>query len=375
MLKICTVVGARPQFIKAAPVCRAFQAVGNASIEEFLVHTGQHYDAAMSQVFFEQLGIVSPRYNLGVGSGTHGQQTGQMLADIERVLVHEKPDWVLVYGDTNSTLAGALAASKLHIPVAHVEAGLRSFNRGMPEEVNRIVTDHLSDLLFVPTETAVRNLAREGIVAGVHLVGDVMEDATAEYSAAAERNSSVLASLGLRRREYLLVTVHRAENTDNPERLCNIISAIRELAEENVVIWPVHPRTRKRLNGFEPGGRNLRLLGPATYLDMIALERNARVVLTDSGGVQKEARWLGVPCVTLRDETEWLETLADGWNQLAGANAHKIVAATMTARGKFRTESLPAARSGAALRIAAHLAAAGWHGSDLDAKLPAGQNS
>jgi UDP-N-acetylglucosamine 2-epimerase len=365
MLKVATIVGARPQFIKAAIVSRAFQRTHATEIEELVIHTGQHYDDTMSQVFFDQLGLAAPRYNLEIGSGSHGQQTARMLIAIEEVLVREKPDWVLVFGDTNSTLAGALASAKLQIPIAHVEAGLRSWNRRMPEEVNRVVTDHLADLLFAPTETAVQNLASEGITSGVHLIGDVMQDAIEEYARVADESSPLSRSLGLRKGEYLLVTVHRAENTDNIDRLSSIVSAIRRLAEMDVVVWPVHPRTRKRLNDIEPGAPNVRLIAPVGYLEMISLERNARVVLTDSGGVQKEARWLQVPCVTLRDETEWVETLIDGWNQLTGASPDKIVAATMQARQKSNARPLPLNRlssPGAASRIVEHIALApAWH--------------
>ena len=340
MLKVSTIVGARPQIIKAAVVSRAFQNTGAGRIEEFIVHTGQHYDEAMSQIFFDQLGLARPRYNLGIGSGSHGKQTGRMLMAIEEVLIQEKPGCVLVFGDTNSTLAGALAAAKLHIPLAHVEAGLRSWNRNMPEEVNRVLTDHLANLLFAPTETAVRNLANEGITSGVHLIGDVMQDAIAEYARVVDECSSFSRSLGLQTREYLLVTVHRAENTDDLERLSSIVKAIQKLAEKDTIVWPVHPRTRQRLNALQAELPNVRLIAPVGYLEMISLERNADVVLTDSGGVQKEARWLQVPCVTLRDETEWVETLANGWNQLAGVKPERIIAAVMQARQK-RNGHLP----------------------------------
>lgn len=358
MLKVSTIVGARPQFIKAALVSRAFQKVSTVEIEEVMVHTGQHYDETMSKVFFDQLGLAAPRYSLGIGGGSHGQQTGRMLAAIEEVLVHESPGWVVVYGDTNSTLAGALTAAKLHIPIAHVEAGLRSWNRQMPEEVNRIVTDHLSDLLFAPTETAVQNLTREGITTGVHLVGDVMQDAIAEYRRIAEERSSVLNALGLETHGYLLVTVHRAENTDNTDRLSNIVRAVRKLAETNVIVWPVHPRTRKELARIEADISNVRIIAPVGYVDMIALESNARVVLTDSGGVQKEAKWLRVPCVTLRDETEWVETLVDGWNRLAGADPERIVAAAMREFQKSNGKSPEMNSAGAASQIVKHIVAA-----------------
>ncbi|MEJ5239535.1 MAG: UDP-N-acetylglucosamine 2-epimerase (non-hydrolyzing) [Limisphaera sp.] len=343
-LKIVSIVGARPQFIKAWPVSRALRQAGHT---EILVHTGQHYDDAMSRVFFEELGLPQPDVHLGIGSGSHGQQTGRMLAALEPVLLEHRPDWVLVYGDTNSTLAGALAAAKLHLPLAHVEAGLRSFNKRMPEEINRVLTDHCSDLLFCPTQTAVENLAREGITRGVHLVGDVMQEALLEAREIARTRSRILERLGLEPRSYLLVTVHRAENTDDPARLRGIWEALTDLARARPVVFPVHPRTRKALAGLGLSvdtleetapvptdgalrvlrplpGLDLRLLPPLGYLDMLRLEESAQVILTDSGGVQKEAWWLGVPCVTLRDETEWVETVTSGANLLAGTDAHRI---------------------------------------------------
>jgi len=319
-MKIITIVGARPQFIKSAPVSKALH---NAGHEEFLLHTGQHYDHRMSQIFFEEMGISKPKANLGVGSGLHGQQTGQMLIQIEEILLTEKPDWVLVYGDTNSTIAGALAAIKLHIPVAHVEAGLRSFNREMPEEHNRVLTDHCADLLFCPTQTAVDNLAHEGVSQGVHLVGDTMYDAILQFSKIAQQQSTILQDLELTPQEYLLATVHRPYNTDVPENLVNIISAFLELGEP--VVFPVHPRTRKALDIDIPADKNLRLIEPIGYLDMLMLEQNARVMMTDSGGMQKEAYFFAVPCITLRPETEWVETVEIGWNMLVGADKQQIV--------------------------------------------------
>lgn len=320
-MKIVTIVGARPQFIKAAAVSRELR----RHHREVLVHTGQHYDDNMSQVFFDELGIPAPDYQLGIGSGGHGAQTGAMLSAIEAVLLREKPDRVLVYGDTNSTLAGALAAAKLRIPVAHVEAGLRSFNRGMPEELNRVLTDHLADLLFCPSETAVANLAAEGIAAGVHWVGDVMREALASAWKRAERESKVLDRLGLVAGGYALATVHRAENADDLVRLTAIVEALQEISLRMPVIFPVHPRTRRRLPESPAGAGNLRLLEPQGYLDAMQLTAAAAVVLTDSGGLQKEAYWLRVPCVTLREETEWVETVQQGWNVLAGADREKIV--------------------------------------------------
>lgn len=330
-MKILTIVGARPQFIKAAMVSRAILRHGVAHpdvpVTEEILHTGQHYDESMSRVFFDQMGIPAPAVNLNVGSGLHGDMTARMLAGIEKEIVDRKPDLVLVYGDTNSTLAGALAAVKLHVPVAHVEAGLRSFNRRMPEEINRILTDHVSSLLFCPTHTAVKNLTDEGISNGVHHVGDVMYDAALVFGEIAERESTILRDLGLTPNKYLLATVHRAENTDDPVRLQSIMSALQELAVTETVIFPVHPRTRSKLDNPTSNIQNLKFIPPVSFLDMVQLEKNARCILTDSGGVQKEAYFHGLPCVTLRDETEWVETVKAGWNQVVGADTKKIIAA------------------------------------------------
>lgn len=326
-MKILTIVGARPQFIKAAPVSKALQSDGH---REYLVHTGQHYDHRMSQVFFDELDIQKPHVNLGVGSGPHGRQTGEMLARLEEVLLEQTPDWVLVYGDTNSTLAGALAAVKLHVPVAHVEAGLRSYNREMPEEHNRVLTDHCSDLLLCPSQTAVDNLVNEGITTGVHLVGDTMYDAVLQFSEVAQQRSTILQDLSLEPKKYLLATVHRPYNTDSPENLRNILTALAESGER--VILPLHPRTRTRMQeaGLLATYTNLdrlRLIEPVGYLDMLVLEQNARMILTDSGGMQKEAYFFRVPCVTLRPETEWVETVDAGWNVIVGAERNRIVEA------------------------------------------------
>jgi UDP-GlcNAc3NAcA epimerase len=326
-MKVFTVLGARPQFIKAAPVSRALREKG---IQEFLLHTGQHYDYQMSQVFFDEMGIPKPDVNLGVGSSLHGKQTAQMLIGIEEYLIQEKPDYVLVYGDTNSTLAGALAAVKLHIPVAHIEAGLRSFNREMPEEHNRVLTDHCADLLFCPTKTAVANLEREGLSKGVYWVGDVMYDAVLQFGEIAKKKSRILDDLDLEPKKYLLATVHRQSNTDNVKNLRNIIDAFSEIDE--TIVFPVHPRTRKKIeeaNLFKqkPEIKKIKMIEPVGYLDMLMLEQSARLILTDSGGIQKEAYFFGVPCVTLRSETEWVETVEMGWNILAGVEKQDIIKA------------------------------------------------
>ena len=323
ILNIVTIVGARPQFIKAAPLCRALREAGH---REYLIHTGQHYDADMSHVFFEELQIPQPEINLEVGSGSHGQQTGQMLMRLEDVLLAQKPHWVVIYGDTNSTVAGALAAVKLHIPVAHVEAGLRSFNRHMPEEHNRVVSDHLADLLLCPTQTAVENLAREGVMQGVQLVGDIMYDSLRYNLQLAQKRTSLLDSLQLESKEYALATIHRAENTDDPERLRAIFEAFDRIALSGLsIVIPLHPRTRKKLQELDVSLSNLRLLAPVSYLNMIMLAQHARLIMTDSGGLQKEAYWLNVPCLTLRDETEWIETVETGWNVIVGAQTDTII--------------------------------------------------
>jgi UDP-GlcNAc3NAcA epimerase len=301
-------------------------------MSEVLVHTGQHYDDNMSAVFFEELDIPTPNYNLGIGGGSHGQNTGRMLEAIEQVVIREKPDWVLVYGDTDSTLAGALAAAKLRVPVAHVEAGLRSFNRRMPEELNRVLTDHASDLHFAPTETAIENLAREGIAGGsVRWAGDVMYDAALFYGDRAERESGVLDRLNVQPKGYALATVHRSENTDDPTRLRAIMEGLGTSGVD--VILPLHPRTRRKLHEAQVTlSRSIRAIDPVGYLDMVMLERNALRIATDSGGVQKEAYFQRVPCITLRDETEWVELVEIGANQLVGADADKISAALLNTR-------------------------------------------
>jgi UDP-N-acetylglucosamine 2-epimerase len=323
MMRVVSIVGARPQFIKLAAVSRALRTCH----EEIILHTGQHYDYGMSEQFFQELGIPEPGYHLNCGSGLHGAQTARMLEAIEQVLLKERPEMVMVYGDTNSTLAGTLAASKLHIPIAHVEAGLRSFNRAMPEEINRVVTDHLSDKLFCPTVTACQHLHDEGITRGVEMVGDVMYDLLLHVQPALNvRVRELLPSLHITERGYILVTVHRPANTDDELAMSNIASALNAL--EMPVIFPLHPRTRDRIERYRLAwGEHITFIEPVGYLDMLALERSAYRILTDSGGVQKEAFLLGIPCVTMREETEWPETLEAGWNILTGNSPAAIIAA------------------------------------------------
>lgn len=333
-MKLVTIVGARPQFIKAALISRALCA-HNASrpdrIEEFLLHTGQHYDENMSDIFFRTLGIPQPTWRLKGGSGSHGEMTGRMLIEIEPILSAARPDWVLVYGDTDSTLAGALAASKLHIPVIHVEAGLRSFNKRMPEEINRILTDQIAQLLCCPTSAAVQNLANEGITQGVHQVGDVMYDAALLFEKVADQTSVILNQLQVASKHFHLCTVHRAENTDNEGRMKQILEAIQAIGTKAFpVVLPLHPRTRIRLEKYNlldslTRHAGIRLLPPIDFLDMIQLEKHAATILTDSGGIQKEAYFYRTPCITLREETEWVETVEAGWNQIAGYQAGQIL--------------------------------------------------
>ena len=324
-MKICSIVGARPQFIKAAPLSRELR----KRYQEILIHTGQHYDDKLSRVFFQEMDIPEPDYNLEIGSFSHGKQTGLMMVGIEEILEKEKPDMMIIYGDTNSTLAGALVAVKLHCPVGHVEAGLRSFNRAMPEEINRVLADRASDFLFCPTQTAVDNLEREGITRGAHLTGDVMFDALNYYRRKLGDDNHLIDEFNLAPGEYYLLTVHRAENTDHPDNLRAIIETVSGL--DMPVIFPVHPRTGNvmREMGLELSGV-IRPIDPVGYLQMMALESNAKKILTDSGGVQKEAYMLGVPCVTLRNETEWVETVEEGWNVLVGADREAIREAVQT---------------------------------------------
>ena len=336
-MKIVSIVGARPQFIKAVLVSRELR----KGHKEVLVHTGQHYDIELSKIFFDELGIPKPNYNLEVGSDTHAGQTGKMMISIEDTLVAEKPDLVLVYGDTNSTLAGALAAVKLHIPVAHVEAGPRLFDKSIPEEINRVLTDHVSSFLFAPTQTTVDNLRREGISNGVYLTGDVMLDSFLQFSEIANRSSRVLHELGLGKGEYLLATVHRARNTEVEENLKNIVTAFCGIDEK--IVFPVHPRTVKYLRQYRlysqlKNASNMILVSPVGYLDSIVLTQNAKKVLTDSGGLQKEAYFSRVPCITLYEATGWPETVEDGWNTLVTSSTEKIIEAIrhFEPRGKQR---------------------------------------
>lgn len=321
-MKIVTVIGARPQFIKASMVSK--EIVKHDNIQEVIIHTGQHFDENMSRIFFKEMGIPEPDYNLGINTLSHGAMTGRMLESIENVLLDEKPDWVLVYGDANSTLAGALAASKLHISIAHVEAGLRSFNRNMPEEINRVLADHVSNLLFAPTETAVNNLKNEGITKGkIKLVGDVMYDAALHFGDLAEKKSTILEDLEIGAKKYILATVHRQENTNEAEKLKNIFLGLKDSPCQ--VILPLHPRTKKKIEDYNLSlNSKLRLIEPVGYLDMVMLEKHAWKIVTDSGGIQKEAYFNGIPCITMRDETEWVELVQYGVNTLVGSSSKKI---------------------------------------------------
>lgn len=327
MKHILTIVGARPQFIKAAAVSKCITEKGRVS--EFLVHTGQHFDEDMSGIFFQELGLPQPDQCLGISGGGHGSMTGRMLQALEPVLVSEKPDGVLVYGDTNSTLAGALVAAKLNIPVLHVEAGMRSYNRSMPEEINRRMVDHLSQVLFCPTPQSVSNLSREGIREGVHQVGDVMLDTARMFGAVAQQRSRILETLGMKERAYVLASCHRASNVDHPDTLAAILTALQRITRKEPVLLPLHPRTRNKVDAFGLSSliADVQVMEPLGFLDMLCLEQGARLILTDSGGVQKEAFFFQVPCITLRSETEWVETVESGWNTLAGNRENNIFAA------------------------------------------------
>jgi len=356
MKTIATVVGARPQFIKVAPVSRAL--AETSGIREVLIHTGQHFDASMSDVFFEELGIAAPDHNLEISGGGHGAMTGAMMQALEPVMEQTKPDMVLVYGDTNSTLAGALVAAKLHIPIAHVEAGLRSFNRAMPEEINRIVADQLSDVLFASTDSAVVNLEREGVPADkVHRVGDVMFDAALMFSRVAAERGDILAKYGVEPKRFILATVHRAENTDDVERLQNIVAALEQVATEMPVILPLHPRTAGRMKSAGLAFEKVKTVPPIGYLEMVALESQAALIATDSGGVQKEAFFYSVPCVTLRDETEWVELVDMGWNRLASPKNGGLARSVLDAIGTRGRAGTPYGDGNAAKAIASIIAA------------------
>jgi UDP-GlcNAc3NAcA epimerase len=332
-MRICSVVGARPQFVKLAAVCEAVATrVLTERWDHQIIHTGQHYDPALSSVFFEELAIPRPDYDLDVGSGSHGTQTGEMLKRLEPALAAAKPDWVLLYGDTNSTLAGALVAAKMGLRSAHIESGLRSHRRGMPEEINRIVADHLCDLLFCPTPLAVDNLRAEGLESRAVLTGDVMYDASLIYRQVAEKQRSALANMW-QPGQFALATVHRAENTDDADCLRNIVQALDRISRTVApILWPVHPRTKKRLREMGLSAGHITMIEPVSYLEMLLLEGRARFILTDSGGVQKEAYFFQVPCVTLRDETEWSETLENNCNVLTGTTEREIVAASTRIR-------------------------------------------
>lgn len=321
-MKILTIIGARPQFIKCAPVSDAI----NKKHEQVVIHTGQHYDDNLSSVFFKELNIPIPNYNLGVGSGSHGEQTAKMILGIEKIIMAENPDMVLVYGDTNSTLAGALVASKLHIQIAHVEAGLRSFDMHMPEEINRVLTDKISNIRFCPTKTSLKNLENEKMADNAHMVGDVMYDALITNNKIAEKKSTILRDIGITSKNYSVATIHRASNTDKKENLQNIVNTFCEL--DGIIVFPVHPRTIKYLKKYSLYDKlkeHVILTNPLGYLDFLKLMNNAKKILTDSGGIQKEAYMLNIPCITLRDTTEWVETLEEGWNILVGTNRNQII--------------------------------------------------
>ncbi len=324
-MKIASIIGARPEFIKEAPLVKELR----KRHKEIIIHTGQHYDYEMSKVFFDGLNIPEPDYNLGVGSGSHGKQTSEMMTKLEKVMLKEKPDLAIVSGDTNTTVAGALSASKLNIKLAHIESGMRSYDRKMPEEINRVVTDHISDILFCSTNTALQNLRKEGITKNVFNVGDVMIDTIKQNITIADRKSNILKKLNLKTKNYIVATVHRASNTDNKENLFNIINAFIDSKEK--IVFPVHPRTEKFIRNYslDKKLKNSKVITikPLGYIDMLILEKNTKKILTDSGGMQKESYFFKVPCITLRDTTEWIETVNDGWNILTGANKSKILKA------------------------------------------------
>jgi UDP-GlcNAc3NAcA epimerase len=333
-IKWIDIVGARPQFVKLSPILKSIQKHNQSpfqiKIEEILIHTGQHYDENMSRVFFEEFNLKAPDYHLGIGSLSQPEQTAEILKHCSFVLAKEKPDVVVVYGDTNSTLGGALAAAKLNLPIAHVEAGIRSFNKKMQEEINRILADHISSFLFCPTQTAVENLKHEGVTKGVCFAGDVMYDAILQNIPFAEKHEGILKQIGIAPQKYFIATVHRAENTDAPEKLSAILNGLQDVAKKIApVVIPLHPRTRNRLETLRVSISGLIVIEPLSYLEMLVLLKNAKGILTDSGGLQKEAYFLQIPCVTLREDTEWVETLDTGWNVLAGFDSKKIVESLM----------------------------------------------
>lgn len=357
MIKILTIVGARPQFVKASAISRVILNNFKDKIKEIIVHTGQHYDENMSFSFFDELKIPKPKFNLEISGGKHGNMTGRMIEAIEKVLIIEKPDWVLLYGDTNSTLAGAISASKLNIRIAHVEAGLRSFNMKMPEEINRTLTDRVSSLLFCPTTSAVSNLQKEGVVKGVHNVGDVMYDVALFYEKLSKNTSKIKSKINLKEQDkFILATVHRAENTDDPNKLKEILNALAEISKNNPIVFPIHPRTLKLINDYKFNYllENIIVLSPLSFLEMIDLEKSSSLIITDSGGVQKEAFFYETRCLTIRDETEWIETIESGGNKLISADSNLIVKEAkliLTSNSKVQFKDKPYGDGNAAFDI------------------------
>ncbi|MEO0095778.1 MAG: UDP-N-acetylglucosamine 2-epimerase (non-hydrolyzing) [candidate division WOR-3 bacterium] len=330
-MKIAHIVGTRPEFIQVSPLIRAIKSYNKRqnkkNVISLLINTGQHYDYLMSEVFFKELNLPEPDYHLGVGSGTHAYQTGEILKRLENVLIKEKPQLVIVYGDTNSTLAGALSAVKLHLKVAHIEAGVRSYNRIMPEEINRVITDQICDIHFCPSRTAIKNLRHEGIVNGVFFVGDIMYDSI-KFGLKKIKSETILKNLSIKPKEYAVATIHRAENTENAARLKSIVQALEHIASNVIaIVFPIHPRTKKKIQALDLNIKNLRIIEPVSYINMLCLQKNAKMIFTDSGGMQKESFYLKTPCITLREETEWIETVELGWNILGGWRKENILSA------------------------------------------------